>query len=98
VKNCPNCGAKLSVPELTPPESKKNTSEKAKKQIVQWVQKTKKQPNHQESEKPGKQLARKGKHNTSTPISPSHPGDAAKEDWFDSTGEDATGLHAVRSK
>src|SRR6267143_5474610 len=32
VKNCPNCGAKLSGPEPTPPEPKKDIAEKAKKQ------------------------------------------------------------------
>jgi len=98
VKNCPNCGAKLPVPELTPPASEKNTSEKAKKQAPPLALKTKKQASHKETEKPDKQPARKGKHNASTPISPPHPGDEAKEDWFDSTSQDVTGRHAVRSK
>jgi len=109
VKNCPNCGAKLSGPELTPPEPKKSVAEKAKKQAAPLTPKSKKQGpsstlnmkkqiDHKESEKPEKQPVRKGKHNTSTPSSPSHAGEEAKEDWFDSTGQDATGRHAVRSK
>ncbi len=109
LKNCPNCGAKLSGPEKTPPESKKNVPEKAKEQATSLTQKSKKQApfsalkmkkqtNHKESEKPEKQPVRKGKHNMSTPISPSHAEDEAKEDWFDSTSQDAAGRHAVRSK
>src|SRR6058998_230018 len=31
LKNCPNCGAKLFGPELTPPEPKKSVAEKTKK-------------------------------------------------------------------
>jgi hypothetical protein len=101
VKNCPNCGAKIPGPELTPLESKKNqTSEKLKKTTTPPLEKkTKRQNNQKETEKPEKQQpARKGKHSTSTPASPSHPRDEAKEDWFDSTGQDTTGRHAVRSK
>jgi hypothetical protein len=80
LKNCPNCGAKLSIPELTPPASKKNAAEKAKKQAPPLPQKTKKQANHKESEKPEKQTVRKGKHSPSTPASASHPGDEAREE------------------
>jgi hypothetical protein len=109
LKNCPNCGAKLSGPELTPPEPKKSVGEKTKKQAEPSAQKskkqaptlsqkTKKQVNHKESEKPEIQPTRKGKHNTSTPVSPSHAGDETKEDWFDGTNQDTTGRHAVRSK
>jgi hypothetical protein len=107
VKNCPNCGAKLSGPELVHPEAKKNVTEKKekytppvapKKQDPPLAPRGKKQASHKESEKPEKQPVRKGKHHTSTPVSPSRPGDGAKEDWFDSTGQDATGRHAVRSK
>ena len=108
LKNCPNCGAKLSGPELTPPEPKKSVVEKAKKEAAPVTkskkpapplpQKAKKQVNRRESEKPEKQLARKGKHSTSTPISPSHMEDEAKKDWFDSTNQDVTGQRAVRSK
>jgi predicted nucleic acid-binding Zn-ribbon protein len=100
VKNCPNCGAKIFGPRLTPPESKKNqTSEKPKKTTTPPSEKkTKRQNSHKETEKPEKQPARKGKHSTSTPASPSRPGDEAKEDWFDSTGQETTGRHAVRSK
>jgi hypothetical protein len=108
VKNCPNCGAKLSGPELTTPEVKKNVAEKAKKQAAPLTQKSKKQApssalkmkkqiNHKESEKPEIRPARKGKRNTSTPVPSSRP-DEAKEDWFDSTSQDVTGRHAVRSK
>jgi len=109
LKNCPNCGAKLPGPEPSPPEPKKSVVEKTKKQAAPLAQKSKKpapplpqkakkQVNHKKSEKPEKQLARKGKHNTSTPISPSNMEDEAKEDWFDSTGQDVTGQRAVRSK
>src|SRR5438094_3018586 len=109
LKNCPNCGAKLSGPELTPPEPKKSVVKKAKKEAEPLAQKSKKpapplpqkgkkQVNRRESEKPEKQLARKGKHSTSTPISPSNMEDEAKEDWFDSTNQDVTGQRAVRSK
>ena len=100
VKNCPNCGAKISGPELTPPESKKNqTLEKPKKTATPPSEKkTKRQTNHKETEKPETQPARKGKHSTSTPASPSRLGEEAKEDWFDSAGQDTTGKHAVRSK
>jgi hypothetical protein len=109
LKNCPNCGAKLSGPELTPPEPKKSVPEKAKKQATSLAQKSKeqappsalkmkKQNNHKEPEKPEMQPAHKGKHSKSTPVSPSRPGDEAKEDWFDSTNQDVTGRHAVRSK
>ena len=109
VKNCPNCGAKLPGPEPTPPEPKKSVSEKAKKEAAPISQKSKKQApssalkmkkqtNHEESEKPEIQPARKGKHHTSTPVSHSHAGDEAKEDWFDSTIQDVTGQRAVRSK
>jgi len=77
VKNCPNCGAKLSGPELIHPASKKNTAEKAKKQAPPLPQKTKKQSNHKGSEK---QPAREGKHSLSTPASASHTGDEAKEE------------------
>jgi DNA-directed RNA polymerase subunit RPC12/RpoP len=80
VKNCPNCGTKISLPELTPRATNKNTSEKAKKQAPPLLQKTKKQVNHKESEKPEKQPVRKGKHSPSTPGSPSHTGDEAKEE------------------
>jgi hypothetical protein len=100
VKNCPNCGAKIFGPGLTPPESKKNqTSEKPKKITTPPSEKkAKRQNSHKETEKPEKQPARKGKHSTSTPASPSRPGDEGKEDWFDSTGQEITGRHAVRSK
>jgi len=108
LKNCPNCGAKLSGPELTPPEPKKRVAEKTKKQAEPSAQKSKKQVsplpqktkqvNHKESGEPEKQPVRKGKHNKSTPSSPSHAADEAKEDWFDSTGQDTTGRHAVSSK
>jgi len=109
LRNCPNCGAKLSGPELTPPEPKKIVVEKAKNQAAPLAQKSrkpapplpqkaKKQVNRKESEKPEKQLPRKGKHSMSTPISPSHMEDEAKEDWFDSTNQDVTGQRAVRSK
>jgi len=98
VKNCPNCGAKLSGPELTHPEIKKSVAEKAKKQASPLTPKAKKEDRHKESEKPEKQLARKGKHKKSAPTSPTHPVDEAKEDWFDSTIQDAAGRHAVRSK
>jgi hypothetical protein len=109
LKNCPNCGAKLSGPELTPPEPKKDLAEKTRKQAAPLTQKskkhaptlpqkTKKQINRKESEKPEIQPTRKGKHNTSTPVSPSHAGDETKEDWFDSANQDTTGRHAVRSK
>jgi predicted nucleic acid-binding Zn-ribbon protein len=100
LKNCPNCGAKLSGPELTSPEVKKNVAEKAKKPAPLLTPKTKKEESHKEPEKLEKQprLARKGKHKKSTPISPSHPANEAKEDWFDSTSQDVTGRHAVRSK
>jgi hypothetical protein len=100
VKNCPSCGAKIPGPGLTPPESKKNqTSEKPKKMTTPPSEKkTKRQNNHKETEKPEKYPARKGKHSTSMPASPSHPGEEAKEDWFDSTGQDTTGRRAVRSK
>ena len=109
LKNCPNCGAKLPGPEPSPPEPKKSVVEKTKKQAAPLAQKSrkpapplpqkaKKQVNRKESEKPEKQLARKGKHNTSTPISPSNMEDEAKEDWFDSTNQDVTGQRAVRSK
>ncbi len=99
-KNCPNCGAKIPGPGLTPPETKKNqTSEKPKNiKTPPSEKKAKRQNNQKETEKPEKQPARKGKHSTSTPASPSHPGDGGKEDWFDSTGQDTTGRHAVRSK
>jgi len=99
-KNCPNCGAKISGPGLTPPESKKNqTLEKPKKTTTPPLEKkTKRQNNHKETEKPEKQPARKGKHSTSTPASPSQPGNEGKEDWIDITGQDTTGRHAVRSK
>src|SRR5437867_4007440 len=108
VKNCPNCGAKLPGPEPTPPEPKRIVVEKAKKEAAPVTQKSKKQApssalkmkkqtNHKESEKPEIQPARKGKHHTSTPVSPSHAGDEAKEDWFDSN-QDVTGQRAVRSK
>jgi len=98
VKNCPNCGAKLSEPELIHPEAKKSAVDKTKKQAPPLPLKTKKQTRQKESEKPEIQPARKGKHKMSTPTSPSHPEDGAKEEWFDSTGQDATGRHAVRSK
>jgi len=109
LKNCPNCGAKLFGPELTQPEPKKSIVEKAKKEAAPVTQKSKKQApsstskmkkqtNHKEREKPEIQPARKGKHHTSTPISPSHMEDEAKEDWFDSTSQDVTGQRAVRSK
>ena len=98
LKNCPNCGAKLSGPELTHPEIKKSVAEKAKKQASPLTPKAKKEDRHRESEKPEKQLARKGKHEKSAPTSPTHPVDEAKEDWFDSTSQDAAGRHAVRSK
>ena len=109
LKTCPNCGTKLSGPEMIPPEPKKNVAEKTKKQAAPLTkeskkqapplpQKTKKQVNHKEPEKPETQPARKGKHNRSTPISPSHEGDDAKEDWFDSTNQDIPGRHGVRSK
>ncbi|TMH96859.1 hypothetical protein E6H37_01485 [Candidatus Bathyarchaeota archaeon] len=86
VKDCPNCGAKLSGPDLTAPEAKKNATEKAKKQTSEKPEKTtppsekktKKQTNHKEPEKPEKQPARKGKHRFSTPASPSQPEDEAK--------------------
>jgi len=118
LKNCPNCGAKLTGPEPTPPEPKKSVAEKAKKQAGPLTQlkeqapplpektkkqarssalKMKKQTNHKEREKPEIQPARKGKHHTSTPVSPAPP-DETKEDWFDSTSQDASGRHAVRSK
>ena len=109
VKKCPNCGAKLSGPELTLPESKKDVAEKAKKQAAPLTQKSKKQAptlplrmnkqtDHKESKKPEIQAARKGKRNTSTPVSPSHAAGETQENWFDSTAEDATGRHAVKSK
>ena len=109
LKNCPNCGAKLSEPEVTAMEPKKSVAEEAKKEAAPLTQKSKKpapplpqkakkQVNHKKSEKPEKQLARKGKHSTSTPTSPSNMEDEAKEDWFDSTNQDVTGRHAVRSK
>ncbi|TMI34102.1 hypothetical protein E6H27_02705 [Candidatus Bathyarchaeota archaeon] len=109
VKNCPNCGAKLPGPESTQPEPKKSVAEKAKKEAAPVTQKSKKQApssavkmkkqtNHKESEKPEIQPARKGKHHTSTPVSHSHAGDEAKEDWFDSTNQDVTGQRAVKSK
>jgi DNA-directed RNA polymerase subunit RPC12/RpoP len=100
VKNCPNCGAKILGRGLTPPEGKKNqTSEKPKKGTTPPSEKKmKRQNNQKETEKPEKQPARKGKHSTSTPASPSRPGDEAKEDWFENTGQDATGRHTVRSK
>jgi hypothetical protein len=99
-KNCPNCGAKIPGPGMTPPETKKNqTSEKPKKATTPPSEKkTKRQNNQKETEKPEKQPGRKGKHSTSTPASPSHPGDEGKEDWFDSTGQETTGRHAVRTK
>src|SRR6267143_770213 len=43
LKNCPNCGAKLSGPEPTPPEPKKEIAEKARKQAAPLTQKSKKQ-------------------------------------------------------
>jgi uncharacterized Zn finger protein (UPF0148 family) len=98
VKNCPNCGTKVSLPALTPRATNKNTLEKPKKQAPPLLPKTKKQLNHKESEKPEKQPVRKGKHSTSTPSSPSHAADEAKEDWFDSTSQDVAGSHAVRVK
>jgi len=102
VKNCPNCGAKISSLALTPPQSKKNqTSEKPRKTKTTTPlpeKKTKRQDKQKETEKPEKQPARKGKHSTSTLASPSHPGDEAKEDWFDSAGQETSGRHAVRSK
>jgi DNA-directed RNA polymerase subunit RPC12/RpoP len=100
VKNCPNCGAKILGRGLTPPEGKKNqTSEKPKKGTTPPSEKKmKRQNNQKETEKPEKQPARKGKHSTSTPASPSRPGDEAKEDWFENTGQDTTGRHTVRSK
>jgi len=46
-----------------------------------------------------KQLSRKRKLKMPTPASrSSHPDDEVKNDWFDSTGQDAAGRHAVRSK
>ena len=109
LKNCPNCGAKLSEPKLLPPEPKTSVTEKAKKQAAPLTQKSKKQApplpqkpkkqiDRKEPEKPEKQPVRKGKHNTSTPTSPSHAGDEAKEDWFDTASQDVGGRHAVRSK
>ena len=101
VKNCPNCGAKIPGLGLTPPETRKNqTTEKPKKTMTTppSEKKTKRQNNQKETEKPEKQPARKGKHSTSTPASPSHPGDEAKEDWFDSTGQNTMGRHSVRTK
>jgi hypothetical protein len=95
VRSCPNCGAEISGPELTPSKKKKSqVSEKPTKTIEPSEKKTKKQANKESMKQP----ARKGKHSTSTPVSPSHLGDDAKEDWFDSTGQDTTGRHAVRSK
>jgi hypothetical protein len=105
VKNCPNCGAKILGPDLTPPGSKKNqTSEKPRKTSPPTEKKAKKQINHKEpekmekQEKQEKQPARKGRHSTSTPASPSHPGNEETEGWFGTTGQDHTGRHAVRSK
>ena len=98
VKICPNCRAKLSGPELIHPEAKKSATDKTKKQSPPLPLKTKKQTHQKESEKPEIQPARKGKHKMSTPTSPSHPGDEAKEDWFASTDQDTTGKHAVRSR
>jgi hypothetical protein len=98
-KNCPNCGAKIPSPGLTPPETRKNqTSEKPKKTTSPSEKKMKRQSNHKETEKPEKQPARKGKQSTATPASPSGIEDEAKDDWFDSTGQNSTGRHAVRSK
>jgi len=97
LKNCPNCGAKLSGPELTTKKQAEPSAQKSKKQVSPLPQKTK-QVNHKESGEPEKQTVRKGKHNKSTPSSPSHAADEAKEDWFDSTGQDTTGRHAVSSK
>jgi predicted nucleic acid-binding Zn-ribbon protein len=105
VKNCPNCGAKIFGPDLTPPESKKNqTSEKPRKTSPPTEKKAKKQTNHKEPEKVEKQEKQekqpvpKGKRGTSTPTSPSHPSDEEPEGWFGTTGQDHTGRHAVRSK
>jgi hypothetical protein len=102
VKNCPNCGAKILGPDLTPPESKKNqTSEKPRKTSPPTEKKAKKQTNHKEPEKvekQEKQPVRKGKRGTSTPASPSHPSNEETEGWFGTTGQDHTGRHAVRSK
>ena len=99
-KNCPNCGAKIPGPGLTPPETRKNqTLEKPKKTTTPPSEKkTKRQNNQNETEKPEKQPARKGKHSTSTPASPSRPEDEVKDDWFDGTGQDTTGRHTIRSK
>jgi DNA-directed RNA polymerase subunit RPC12/RpoP len=99
-KNCPNCGAKILGRGLSPPEGKKNqTSEKPKKGTTPPSEKKiKRQNNPKETEKPEKQPTRKGKHNTATPASPSGLEDEAKDDWFDSTGQNSTGRHAVRSK
>jgi hypothetical protein len=80
VKNCPNCGAKLSLPESTPPATNKNISKKAKKQASPSPQKIKEQVNHKGSERPEKQTPRKGKHSPSTPASASHPGDESREE------------------
>jgi hypothetical protein len=80
LKNCPSCGAKLSGPELTPPDPKKNVAEKAKKQAAPLPHMTKKQANHKGSERSEKQPVRKGKHSPSTPVSPSHTGDEAREE------------------
>jgi hypothetical protein len=107
VKNCPNCGAKLSGPELIHPEAKKNAAGKKEKQAPllaptkqspPLLPKGKNQVNHKDSKKPERHPARKGKHNISTPTSPSHPEDEAKEDWFDSTSQPGTRRHAIGSK
>src|SRR5947209_17191081 len=94
--------AKISNLALTPPQSKKKqTTEKPRKTKTTTPlpeKKTKRQDKQKETEKPEKQPARKGKHSTSTLASPSHPRDEAKEDWFDSAGQETSGRHAVRSK
>src|SRR5207245_5640980 len=68
VKNCPNCGAKIPGPRLTPPETRKNqTLEKPKKATTPPSEKkTKRQNNKKETEKPEKQQTRKGKQNNPT--------------------------------
>ncbi len=95
--NCPSCGARLSKPQLTPPESKKDHAvEKTRKQASPPAAKTKKQTAPSE---PRKQPAGKGKRDTPTMlVPPSSSGDEQEDAWLGTASQDSTGRRMVKSR